>query len=580
MGAVRLGKMALRWCMECNVPVIEHRSCGTCGHDTLQVNITPPGDFRPAFDYDLELIRKTIDHQFGEGTGKAMLPLDRVVVLNKSPGVDRMDEVIIDGQVIGTHIYLPGKGWSFVIRMIGASFIFGKVTRGWVKVDNGAVPSMKKGSSAMAIGVLDADPDIVPGQEVVVFDQERNLVCTGRARMTGPEMVELMRGPALKNRWRDDVSGFKRPAGGQTWKTVVQANVPKLQEDIERAVNMIHRTIERVGKPVAVSFSGGKDSLVTLLLVLDAGIRPKLLFIDTGIEFEETLEHIGSIVKKHDLEILTTKAGDAYFNAVEYFGPSAKDFRWCCKTCKLGPMARLINEHYPDGVLSFIGQRQYESESRYQKGGIWVNPWVPGQVGASPIQKWTSLEVWLYIFYKEEEYNPLYARGFERIGCWLCPSADMAEHTEIPGILPRAVEWNEYLMEYAKDNDLPGEWVTMGLWRWKKLSRGMRDYLVQEGLAHLIEQLDDFEKRSGSTVDDIPDNMAGRVEMMASISGGEINSGIIRKALHCVGCGICISRCDSDALELIDEKIYLYIDKCVSCGACMHPCPVVDYPKR
>ena len=581
MGAVRLGKIALRWCMDWNLPVIERKTCGACGHDTIPVSLTPPGDFRPAFDHDLELIRKTIDRQFGEGTGESMLPLDKIVVLNKSPGVDRLDEVIIDGHIVGTHIYLPGKGWSFVIRMMGAHFIHDKVIKGWVTVDNGAVPSMRKGSSAMAIGVLDADPEIEPGHEIIVSDQDKILVCTGKAKMTGTEMMELMRGPALKNRWRNDVSDFVRPAGGQTWKAAVAANVPKLEEDIEAAARMIHRTVEKVGKPVVVSFSGGKDSLATLLLVLDAGIKPKLLFIDTGIEFQETLDHIDHIVKKHDLEIITAKAGEAYFDAVKYFGPSAKDFRWCCKTCKLGPTADLIREHYPDGVLSFIGQRQYESESRYQKGGLWVNPWVPGQVGASPIQKWTSLEVWLYIFYKGEEYNPLYARGFERIGCWLCPSADMSEHSEIPNILPRAVEWNEYLMDYAKENDLPEEWVTLGLWRWKKLSKGMRDYLVLEGLEHLIGSVDDFEKRSyGHREEDVPDDMSERVKMMASITGGEVTGAIIRKALHCVGCGICVPKCEHGALELIDGKIYLYVDKCVSCGECMHPCPVVDYPKR
>ena len=157
----------------------------------------------------------------------------------------------------------------------------------------------------------------------------------------------------------------------------------------------------------------------------------------------------------------------------------------------------------------------------------------------------------------------------------------MAEHSEIPNILPRAKEWNTYLEDYAKENNLPEEWVTLGLWRWKKLGKGMRDYLNQEGLGHLIERLDDFEKRSYEhREEEIPDDMAERVEMMANITGGDATGPVIRKALHCVGCGICIPRCEHDALELIDRKIYLYVDKCVSCGECLHPCPVVDYPRR
>ena len=121
----------------------------------------------------------------------------------------------------------------------------------------------------------------------------------------------------------------------------------------------------------------------------------------------------------------------------------------------------------------------------------------------------------------------------------------------------------------------------MGLWRWKKLSRGMRDYLRLEKLDHVIEKLDEFEKRGYEHLDEeVPAEMAERVQTFSKITGGEATAQVIRKALHCVGCGVCLSRCESGALELIDSKIYLDEDKCISCGLCLHPCPVVDYPRR
>lgn len=579
MGAVRLGKIALRWCGQCNLPVVERPACGTCGGETEYVKITPPGDVRPAFPHDLEIIRATVDSQFGEGCGAEMLPVDRVVLLNKCPGVDRMDEVIVDGRVVGSHVHSPGNGWSFVIRTEGAHFIRAKATKSWLIVDDGAIPSMRKGSSAMAVGVLDADRDIKVGDEIIVFDKERTVIATGRAKMTGSQMVEADRGPAIKNRWHDDPSELVRPKGGQTWESAVKANVPKIEENMARAAEHIKRTIERVGKPPAVSFSGGKDSLATLLLVLDAGIRPKVIFVDTGIEFGETLAHVYETVDKYDLELMIEKAGEAYFDALAHFGPSAKDFRWCCKTCKLGPTARLVRKHFPDGVLAFIGQRQYESENRYQKGGIWENPWVPGQIGASPIQKWTSLEVWLYIFYKKADYNPLYERGFERIGCWLCPAADMAEHEEIGKYMPRAEEWVAYLEKYAKTHNLPDEFVTMGLWRWRKLPKGMTDYLQAEGRPEVIARLREFEHSPRPEIQ-IPPEMEERVSRLSCITGGKHSQSVEKKALFCVGCGVCISRCEFDALEMVDGKINVDPDLCQSCGKCLHPCVVIDYPSR
>ena len=197
-------------------------------------------------------------------------------------------------------------------------------------------------------------------------------------------------------------------------------------------IKQLRKTVNRYSElPVAVSISGGKDSLATLLLVLEAGIRPKLIFTNTGLEFPETVENVKRTAEKYDLEIYIGEAGDAFWRALEHFGPPAKDFRWCCKTCKLGPTASMIRQHFPDGVLSFIGQRQYESAQRYEKGNIWENPWVPGQIGASPIQNWPALLVWLYIFQQKGDYNPLYERGMERIGCWLCPASDLGEMEEV-----------------------------------------------------------------------------------------------------------------------------------------------------
>src|SRR5512145_645586 len=64
MGIVRLGKMHLRWCMECNLPILESESCPVCGKATRQVEMTPPGEARPGFPHDLDFVRRLLDAQF------------------------------------------------------------------------------------------------------------------------------------------------------------------------------------------------------------------------------------------------------------------------------------------------------------------------------------------------------------------------------------------------------------------------------------------------------------------------------------------------------------------------------------
>lgn len=41
----------------------------------------------------------------------------------------------------------------------------------------------------------------------------------------------------------------------------------------------------------------------------------------------------------------------------------------------------------------------------------------------------------------------------------------------------------------------------------------------------------------------------------------------------CTGCGVCIDRCQMDALELTDGKAALDVSKCIGCGLCVTTCP-------
>src|SRR5665647_1635692 len=110
MGIVRLGELHLRWCRQCNVPVLESTECGSCHGKTEPVSITPPGDVRPAFAHDINFMRSLAERNFGPGCGEALLPEGRIVLLNKVPGLDRMEEIIVDGTVVAAARYDIGFG--------------------------------------------------------------------------------------------------------------------------------------------------------------------------------------------------------------------------------------------------------------------------------------------------------------------------------------------------------------------------------------------------------------------------------------------------------------------------------------
>ena len=116
----KLGRNHLRWCFQCNLPIMESKQCPVCGSATAETELTPPADSRPAFDYDLDKARKMADECFGEGCGYAMLPEGHVAVMNKCPAIDRMEEILSDGTIVATERFDLGVGWRFIIRMQGA----------------------------------------------------------------------------------------------------------------------------------------------------------------------------------------------------------------------------------------------------------------------------------------------------------------------------------------------------------------------------------------------------------------------------------------------------------------------------
>jgi phosphoadenosine phosphosulfate reductase len=627
-----LGKMLLHWCEACNVPVLG-KQCG-CGKKTKKIEVTPPGDIRPAFENDIKRINSVSEKQFNV----PLIPEAHIVVLNKAPYEDRMDEVIVDGEVLASlRFEIESCEWVLLPRLEGARQLFQgrdrKDLRKWVVIEPTIVPLiLKKGASVLAPGVLDADPEIRKEDEVVVLNPAGEVVCCGRARMTGKEMCEENRGAAVKPRWSGEPGPKRTNPAGQSWDDVVKANEKILDFMVENAHTFIKNVAGSMSMKVSVSYSGGKDSLAVLQLVDETLDDYEIMFADTGLEFPETLENVKKVVSYYGKELRTVSAGDSFWNSISVFGPPTLDTRWCCKICKLGPITRLINENYEGGCLSFIGQRQYESHARFISKKVWKNPWVGNQVGASPIQEWTALHIWLYLFKTKAPYNPAYEKGYDRMGCWLCPSSSLADFFQLEESHPElAKKLNSCLLAYTEKMGLSPEWVKYGLWRFKRYPKVLQALAEKKGISLLPSQEAPKElffevttgyrpcKVGGITADGsfgqaidmetleesgmlFPIGKVSFIEGAASVSFGDSRAQVfasgnvngrsesentlkqlirmvefsVRRALLCKGCGICVGHCEHKSIEIKEKRVKIR-ENCVHCGACIEVCPLVKF---
>ncbi len=452
------GKPLLRWCDHCHTPVLSgHCSCGA---STRPVPVTPPGDARPAFPSDIAHVNRIYE----EAYGAQLLPGHSLVLLNKVPDRDRMEEIVVGGAVIGSIRFIADEErWEPIPRPEAAALI--RPERGFVIVDPGAVASIRnEGASVLAPGLLAIDPGVRKGDEVFILDPERTCAGVGRAKVSAAVAEGMARGAIIRTR-KNVIS--RLVPGDATWADAVRANATVLDETEKASVRFVKDVADQYRLPVNVSYSGGKDSLATLLVVLKALGRVPLLFADTGLEFPETSENVETVATRYDLPVVRASGEAAFWERFSREGPPAVDARWCCRVCKLTPVSETIHREW-GRCVSFIGQRKYESFRRMQSRRVWQNPHVRNQVSAAPIQHWTALHVWLYLFRENAPYNVLYENGLDRIGCFMCPSSDIAVIRMIQARYPVLWEyWGEALRVWGASHQLPAEWVTEERWRIK-----------------------------------------------------------------------------------------------------------------
>lgn len=442
-------KKVLYWCDECNVPLVA-KSCA-CGREGKRIELLQPYELRPALSADHALIQRLVQAQFGD------VPVARVLLLNKTGGVDRADLVLMHGERFGWLTFDPVKRrFVFDLTPEALPFIIRHTTKGVIDLE--VVTDIRKDQGRVGGKRIALTKPVANGSVIVKYKGKYG---TGVVKDGSIKVKELA---AVEPRTRPDPG----------WDVVIEKNRYHLKNLERNAVRAIKHHIS--DRPTAnVSFSGGKDSTAVLHLARKAGVE-KAFFIDTGLEFPETI----AFVKSQGVEIVGG-AGD-FWQAVEKAGPPGKDNRWCCKFQKLRPLKLYLAKVGP--CVTIQGNRWYESWNRASLEETSQNPDNPLQLNVSPIRNWRALEVFLYLWWQKAEMNPLYEQGIERIGCYLCPAMLESEYEQIRVTHPEyAKRWDDFVERWAAKKGLPEEYCQWGLWRWRALPKKMRELCREKGIA-------------------------------------------------------------------------------------------------
>ncbi len=598
-------KIKRYWCPNCNVPT-ETSLCSKCGGKSIKVNFSEPADIRPAFNGDLDHIKEALTYEFGTSNLFTKLYLENeLVFINKTVHYDEMKEIIVNGAVVG-RLYFDVKEmkWRWRLNYLSAK----------IAVNEGLVDTIRRDHVKPLEVLKGADNN--PGKEYVVVNSSNDPIALAMSHGNSVRVQTIFRE-------KPEFISLKR----STFQDLLKANEYALKRAISRSVKHVTLMAEKVQLPLVVSYSGGKDSLVALDLTLEAGIDPFVLFNDTNLELPETIKNVYDVVNEYSLDFEVVDAQNKFWESVNFFGPPARDYRWCCKVAKLAPIGRFYKNRFPNGVLTIVGQRGFESTDRAKSGSVWRNRWIPSVLNISPIQEWDQLLVWMYAKNKKLNVNPLYNFGFDRLGCYMCPAANIAEYQLIQKIHPELWnKWLQILKVWQQKLEMPEEWIKYHLWRWLNPDVPGRRRLEQYLNIKKSDWRKEYTKRSNISIDYNEEdnkitlkvygppvleniihqskilNAVATVEESIKISSnsfkGETNNNIITfrkinnnvnlkeiaiKGLkiairwsYCVNCYNCATWCPTNAIAFIMNKPNIMPDRCRSCNICLEVCPISE----
>ena len=174
----------------------------------------------------------------------------------------------------------------------------------------------------------------------------------------------------------------------------------------------------------------GPEGMVILHMLSEIDRSVPVFNLDTGYQFQETLELRNEVTRRYGIEV-ELKRADTTVEQYEklHGGPLYKaNPDQCCFDRKVKVLERAV-----------VGFHAWASAIRRDQSPDRATAPIVGWdkkfslVKVSPLANWTKKQVWQFITDHNVPYNPLHDSGYTSIGCWPCTRSVMIGEDERAG---------------------------------------------------------------------------------------------------------------------------------------------------
>jgi phosphoadenosine phosphosulfate reductase len=197
---------------------------------------------------------------------------------------------------------------------------------------------------------------------------------------------------------------------------------------------IIEWAVGRYSHRLTMATAFGPEGCVILSMLSRVAPETYVFNLDTGYQFQQTLDLRDRIAEKYGLEVdmlkpdLSVPEYEALHNGPLYTTNATQ----CCMDRKITLLHRGTHEKH----AWMSGIRRDQSADRAQAAIIgWDKKFK--LVKISPLANWKKQDVWKRILNEGVPYNPLHDQGYPSVGCWPCTRAVTEGETD-----DRAGRWS------------------------------------------------------------------------------------------------------------------------------------------
>lgn len=268
----------------------------------------------------------------------------------------------------------------------------------------------------------------------------------------------------------------------------------KEQMAIARLQDAARLSLHRYGKPLLITYSGGKDSQVLVALAERSGIDFEVVNSHTTADAPETVYFIREQFRKMEgCGINCTiekprykgKPTSMWLLIPQKMMPPTRLVRYCCAVLKENTgrdrfiatgvrWAESTRRKNSRGVMELMhkdpAKRIILMGDNDEKRQLFETCNLKSKMTVNPIVDWSDDDVWDYTHSEHLPVNPLYCEGHKRVGCIGCPMAGGGRQHEFmrwPKYEELYVAAFERMLEARRAKGKPCDWQTgRDVFRW------------------------------------------------------------------------------------------------------------------